>query len=268
MSLSAKLGKLKKIIRSYGDAVIAFSGGLDSSFLLYVASVVLPGDKVIAVTGNSHTYPKQELACARRVARSFGVRHIVVSTGELKDKRFSLNRANRCYYCKKELFSRLKRIARDNKIKNVMDASNLSDKADFRPGTKAKLESGARSPLQEAGLNKEDIRKLSRKMGLSFWDKPAAACLASRIPYGVAIGTALLNRIEAAEDFLSGIGFKQVRLRHHGKLCRIEVLKKEIPRIFLKSKAIVDKLKRLGYNYVTVDLEGYRTGSLNEVINR
>jgi uncharacterized protein len=262
-----KLSKLQQIIKGYGSCLIAFSGGTDSTFLLKVASMALPREKLLAVTAKSATYPRKELALALAAARSLGVKQKIIITDELQDKRFSLNPYNRCYFCKRELFRRLKAIAVKNKLKFVLDASNATDISDFRPGAKAKKELGVRSPLQEAGLTKDEIRALSRKLGLSTWNKPALACLASRVPYGTEITAELLRRIDQAELYLVKLGFKIVRLRHHNELCRIEVGKRDINRLLRKRQAIVDKLKSLGYNYITLDLEGYRTGSLNEVIN-
>lgn len=248
-----------------GSVVVAYSGGVDSTFLLKVAALVL-GDKVLAVTAVSPTYPKEELYLAKRMAKTLGIRHKIIKTYELKDQRFTANPINRCYFCKKELFTRLKDIAKVNKLNFVIDASNVSDKKDFRPGNIAKEELKVRSPLQAAGLNKEDIRRLSRQLGLKTWDKPSLACLASRIPYGVRISSRLLKRINEAEAYLRKMGFKQVRLRHYNGLCRIEVWQNNIPGLISKRSLIVEKLKQLGYNYVTIDLEGYRTGSMNPAL--
>lgn len=263
MTLKQKLVRLKKIISDYRSCLIAFSGGVDSTFLLRVASLVLPEDKILAVTAFSPTFPEDELVFSKNIARRFGVRHKIIRTGELQNKKFISNTVNRCYFCKKELFSRLKNIATKSKLNFVADASNISDKSDFRPGNIAKQEYQIRSPLQEAGLTKEEIRKLSRKLGLDTWDKPSLACLASRIPYGIKISSGLLGRINQAEAYLKGIGFQQVRLRHYNGLCRIEVAKGDIPRLISKRHQVIDKLKKIGYNYVTIDLEGYRTGSMN-----
>ena len=268
MNLEKKLNRLKKIISGMDSVLIAFSGGVDSTLLLKVASVVLPPDKILAVTAYSATYPKNELLFSKDIARGFGVRHKIIKTYELKDKRFTVNPVNRCYFCKKELFSKLKDIAKRFKLNFVADASNISDKEDFRPGNKAKEEFKIRSPLQEAGFSKKDIRLLSKKLRLRTWNKPAMACLASRIPYGRKITSPILARVNKAETFLRQLGFLQVRLRHYNGLCRIEVFKGDIPKLISRQELIVKKLKRLGYNYVTVDLEGYRTGSLNEVIKR
>jgi len=268
MNLEQKLGRLKKRILNYHSVLIAFSGGVDSTFLLKVTSEVLPKDKVLAVTAISPTYPQEELLFSKSIARGLGVRHKIVRTQELKDRRFVSNPVNRCYFCKTELFKRLKKIAVKFSLNFVLDASSASDKLDFRPGDKARQELKIRSPLLEAGLTKDDIRKLSKKLGLSTWDKPSLACLASRIPYGARISLKSLERINQAELYLRKIGFKQVRLRHYNGLCRIEVLKNDIPRLINRRDLIVDKLRKLGYNYITIDLEGYRTGSMNEVIKQ
>lgn len=266
MTLQDKLDSLKRRICGYKSCVVAFSGGQDSAFLLKACSLALPADKILAVTAVSATYPEAELAKAKILAKDIGVKLKVVNTCELDDKKFAANPVKRCYFCKKELFSKLIAIARQNKLDSVLEASNLTDKKDYRPGNIAKIELKIKSPLVEAGFSKEDIRKLSRKLGLSSWNKPSLACLASRIPYGTRITARLLKRIDRAEAYLSSLGFKQVRLRHYNGLCRIEVDKKDMPGLLKKRRAVVERLKDLGYNYITLDLEGYRQGSLNEVI--
>ena len=268
MQLKNKLLKLKEILRKSGSCLIAFSGGVDSAFLLKIASLVLPRKQIIAVTAKSPTYPEEELLLAKKIARKFGVRHKIIRTSELNDKRFIANNPNRCYFCKNELFIKLKTLARKNNLKFVFDASNVSDKSDFRPGAKAKNELGVRSPLQEAFLTKLEVRALSKKLGLATWDKPSLACLASRIPYGSEISRPVLKRINDLEGLLRRAGFTQIRARHYNRLCRIEVPKKEIARLITMKQSLIDKFKKLGYNYITVDLEGYRTGSLNEVIGK
>lgn len=268
MGQAPELSELKKIIRKCGSILIAFSGGVDSTFLLKISLGVLPKDKVLAVTADSPTYPKEELLFSKKIASSLGARHKIIKTEELENKNFISNPANRCYFCKAELFSRLKKIASELDLNFVADGSSVSDKADFRPGSIAKKELKIRSPLMEAGLKKDDIRKLSRQMGLSTWDKPSLACLASRIPYGTKICPDLLERINRAEVYLAKLGFKQVRLRHYNGLCRIEVPRRDIPFLVNKRARIVDKFKKMGYNYITLDLEGYRTGSMNEVIKK
>mgnify|MGYP001616211979 CR=1 FL=1 len=268
MNLRQKLTRLKKIISGYKSCLVAFSGGVDSALLLKVASSVLSKEKILAVTANSATYPKEELLNARSIARGLGIRHRVITTDELKDPRFIVNPVNRCYFCKGELFSKLRKLARKFKLNFVLDGSSVSDKSDFRPGNIAKRKFNIRSPLAEAGLTKEDIRSLSRFLGLATWDKPSSACLASRIPYGTHISRQILERIDRAEGYLRRLGFAQVRVRHYNSLCRIEVPKLDIGRLMDKRKLVIDKLKKIGYNYVTIDLEGYRSGSLNELLRR
>ncbi|MEI6631504.1 MAG: ATP-dependent sacrificial sulfur transferase LarE [bacterium] len=261
------LRKLKRILKEMGSALIAYSGGADSTFLLKVAFDSL-GSKVLAVTADSLTYPKEELAFAKKITRGLGVRHKIIRTKELKDRRFLDNPITRCYFCKSQLFKTLKEIAVKKRLKFIADASNLSDKLDFRPGDKAKKYFKVRSPLAEAGFSKEDIRSSSKSLGLVTWDKPSLACLASRIPYGQRITPALLKRINKGEYFLKNLGFKQLRLRHHNHLCRIEVPLQDIPALVKRRNLVVAGLKRLGYNYITLDLEGFRSGSLNEVIKK
>ncbi len=268
MTLQSKLSSLKRKIYAYKSCLVAFSGGQDSAFLLKICSNVLKPDKLLAVTAVSETYPKAELAKAKKLAKEIGVRLKIIRTAELNNKKFYDNPVKRCYFCKKELFTKLIGIAKQNKIDFVLDASNLSDKLDYRPGGIAKGELKVKSPLAEAGFSKEDIRNLSKKLGLSSWNKPSLACLASRIPYGIRITAGILRRIDRAEEYLSSLGFKQVRLRHYNGLCRIEVDKNDMARLLKKQEQVVERLKDLGYNYITLDLEGYRTGSLNEVIKR
>lgn len=268
MGIERKLNVLKEVISDCGSILIAFSGGADSTFLLKVALDVLPKNKVLAVTADSPTYPKEELLFSRNVAKILGARHRIIKTNELREKKFACNPVNRCYFCKSELFSRLKSIAAKLKLNVVADGTSISDKSDFRPGSLARQELKIRSPLSEAGLAKEEIRKLSKDMGLGTWDKPSLACLASRIPYGTRINPDLLEQVDRAEAYLRSLGFRQVRLRHYNGLCRIEVSKEDIRRLITKRVQVVDRLKKIGYNYVTVDLEGYRTGSMNEVIRR
>jgi len=262
-----KLQKLKKILKEAGSVLVAYSGGVDSSLLLRVAFDVL-GDNVLAATAASDTYPKEELEYAIKTAKNIGVQHKIIKTKEFSDKRFIANSAKRCYFCKKELFGELNKIAAQKRLNLVIEASTLTDNKDFRPGSQAKKELKVRSPLVEAGFTKEDVRRTSRALGLSCWNKPSCACLASRIPYGTKITKPLLKRIENAEAILRKMGFRQVRLRSYNGLCRIEVDKNLFSRVINKSQLIITKLKDLGYKYITVDLEGYRTGSMNLGINK
>ncbi|MFH0762880.1 MAG: ATP-dependent sacrificial sulfur transferase LarE [Candidatus Omnitrophota bacterium] len=260
----SKYNKLKNILKKMNSVLIAYSGGADSTFLLKAALDVLPREKILAVTADSATCPGEELLFAKSMAGRLGARHKIIKTHELKDKRFFSNPPKRCYFCKEELFSRLKKTAARLNLNFVADGSNVSDNADFRPGHIAKERLKVRSPLAEAGLTKEEIRVLSKSAGLETWDKPELACLASRVPYGRKISSSLLNRINRAESFIKKMGFRQVRVRDYDNYCRIEVLKGDMPSFINRRNQIIDKLKELGYNYITLDLEGYRTGSMNE----
>ena len=260
-----KMENLKDKLRRMGRVVIAFSGGVDSTFLVKVAYEVL-GKNVIAVTAASSTYPKTELEEAKRLARLIGVRHIIVNSEETEVENFKQNPPNRCYYCKKELFSRLKEIAKKEKINYVLDGTNYDDLTDFRPGMKALRELNIISPLKDVKLTKEDIRNLSKLMNLDTWDKPACACLASRFPYGIRITKERLDRVEKAEAVIRNLGIRQLRVRYHNEIARIEVNKKDMQLLLEHSDSIVKKFKELGFIYVTLDMEGYRTGSLNEVL--
>ncbi|MDD5292124.1 MAG: ATP-dependent sacrificial sulfur transferase LarE [Candidatus Omnitrophica bacterium] len=260
-----KIKTLEKILQDMGSVLIAYSGGVDSSFLLKVASDCLK-DKVLAVTAVSETYTKEELEFARRFCRRFNIRHKVIRTQELGNRRFVSNTRQRCYFCKRELFSKLKEIAQRNKIKYIIDGTNSDDKNDFRPGEKAKYEFGVSSPLDEAGISKKDIRYLSMKLKLPGWDRPQMACLASRMQYGTVITKARLRRVEAAENILRDklTPKDNIRVRDYVDSARIEVDKRNIP-FLVKSDGFISKLKRLGFKRVSVDLEGYRTGSMNQV---
>ena len=248
--------------------LIAFSGGVDSTFLLNVARDVL-GDNVLAVIASSETYPAKQLKEAIRIARDFKVRHLVIHTNELQNPEFAQNTPQRCYHCKKELFLELNKIASQEDIPYVLDGENHEDREDFRPGSRAAGELGVRSPLKEAGLRKNEIRLLSKKNGLPTWNKPSMACLASRFPYYKQIDREGLDQVSKAEEFMQSLGFTQLRVRHHGKIARIEVLPDDFSKMIDDDmrKSIVEGLKKLGYAYVSLDLSGYRTGSMNETLS-
>jgi uncharacterized protein len=268
MTLDEKSETLQGILKEMESLLVAFSGGVDSTFLLRMAHDCL-GEKVLAVTADSDTYSSEEVTEAKRYAGSLGIRHIVLPSKELDLKEFRENSPQRCYYCKENLFSQLKDIAREEQISWVVDGTNVDDGGDYRPGMKAAKELGVRSPLKEAGLTKEDIRHLSKKIGLPTWDKPALACYASRFPYGIEITPEGLRQVGEAETFLRRQGLRTVRVRHHGHMARIEVGSEEMATFFEPDfrRNVIVELKRLGYLYIALDLEGYRTGSMNEVLN-
>lgn len=265
--LSAKLDVLRRTLHDLGSAVVAYSGGVDSTFLLKVAVDQL-GDQALAVTADSETIPRAELDMARKLAQSIGARHLVVNTNEMCDPDFVANPPDRCFHCKKTLFGTLTELAARQGIEHIVEGSNFSDLSDYRPGMKAVSQFKVLSPLREAGLTKDEIRELSQQFGLPTWDKPAAPCLSSRIPYGSEITIDKLHRIEEAEKYLRTLGFEVLRVRDHDDIARIEVPKEALPRFMEDgiSEEVAEKLKSFGYRYVTVDLLGFRSGSLNEAL--
>ena len=260
-----KLERLRALLRETGGAVVSFSAGVDSTFLLKVAHEELV-ERVVAVTVRSHAFPKRELDEAVAFCRAEGVRHEILDSDELDIPGFAENPPDRCYLCKKALFERLLAFARDNGLSSVLEGSNIDDDGDYRPGRRAIRELGISSPLREVGLTKDEIRELSRQMGLPTADKPSFACLASRFPYGERITAAGLKRVERAEQYLLDLGFEQVRVRSHGDLARMELSSADIPKAVAQREKIHATLKGFGFAYVALDLCGYRTGSLNEVL--
>lgn len=263
MDIDEKYQSLLAYISVLGSAAVAFSGGVDSSFLCHAAAAAL-GKKALAITVVSPMLPKSEIDCAAAVARQVGIEHILVEESEI-DEEVAANPKERCYFCKKIEFGRILEAAKVRGINTVLDGSNMDDLGDYRPGLRALAELEICSPLREAGLSKAEIRELSRRFGLSTWDKPAFACLASRIPYGERIDRQKLNRVERAEDLLREAGFRQLRVRSHGDIARIEVAPRERRRFF--DEALLDslsqKLKSCGFLYVALELEGYAQGNLN-----
>lgn len=265
-ALEAKKQKLLDLLREMGGCVIGFSGGVDSTFLFAVAASVL-GQRALAVTATSETYPERELREANELAAKIGGRHRVIVSEELDIPGFAQNPADRCYHCKNELFSKLRKVAEEEHLPHVADGSNVDDRGDYRPGRRALRELGVRSPLEEAGLSKAEIRELSKIMELPTWDKPSFACLSSRFPYGVTITREKLTVVGRAEEALLELGLRTVRVRHHGDVARLELGPEEFGRVVngLRDE-VVRRVKAAGYTYVALDLQGYRTGAMNEAL--
>lgn len=262
-SLNDKRDKLYEILRSYEGLVVAFSGGVDSTYLAKAAYDAL-GDRAIAITAISESYPERELEESKKLAAQIGIKQELIHTEELGSADYASNPVNRCYFCKSELFTKLKPIAEQYDMNVIVYGANVDDGGDHRPGMQAAREMGIRAPLQEAGLNKEDVRELSKQAGLPTWNKPAFACLASRFPYGIEITREKLEAVDQAEHFLYTLGIRQFRVRHHEEIARIEVPVGEMEHLLENRDKIVARFKEIGYLYVTMDLQGFRSGSMNE----
>jgi pyridinium-3,5-biscarboxylic acid mononucleotide sulfurtransferase len=266
-ALRAKHVHLGELLAGMPSILVAYSGGVDSAYLAYAATAARP-DAVLCVTADSPSYPRRHRDLAVRIAREFNLRHEIINTAEMDRPEYRANPANRCYFCKHELYTHLSAIAAERNIAVVVDGNNADDRGDYRPGRQAAREFGVQSPLDAAGLTKTEIRELSREAGLPTWDEPASACLSSRIPYQSEVTVPKLQMVERAEEALRALGFRVCRVRHHDTLARLEISREEMPRALdpETNAAILRELKAAGYKYVSLDLQGYRTGSLNEVL--
>jgi uncharacterized protein len=263
-----RLAELENIVAPHGSALVAFSGGVDSSLALAVAARALPKERVLAVTSNNETYLPSELDLAEALARTLGVEHLVVNTRELDNPNYASNPTNRCYFCKNTLYSDLKALAQEKGYACVVDGANKDDEGDYRPGRKAAKELDVVSPLAVAGMGKAEVRELAKHLELPTWDKPALACLSSRFPYGQEITPEKLAQVARAEEYMRRRGYGQVRVRHHGEIARLEIGPDELERAFRERDEISTELKAAGFLYVALDLTGYESGSLNATLKQ
>src|SRR5215471_6015661 len=260
---------LRRILNGMGSCIVAFSGGVDSSYLALIAHQEL-GSNALAVTAESPSYPSHQRGIACDLIERYGFRHEFIASAEMSDSNYVENPSNRCYFCKHELYTKLQKMAELRGFRYVVDGNNLDDTSDYRPGRQAGRELEIRSPLIEASLNKAEIRELSRLHGLKTWDQPASACLSSRIPYGSAVTVEKLRMIDQGEEVLRSLGFSQTRVRHHGDIARIEIAREEMPRVLTVETfdRLSREFKRIGFRFVTIDVDGYRAGALNEVLTQ
>ncbi|HVB65574.1 MAG TPA: ATP-dependent sacrificial sulfur transferase LarE [Nitrolancea sp.] len=262
-STQEKYSQIQQIMADLGSVVVAYSAGVDSTLVLRIARDAL-GERVVAATGLSDTYPDEEMAEARTLAAEMGVEHVMVRTEELTDPRYAMNSHQRCFFCKNELYGKLRELADQRGIPHIVDGTNADDLGDHRPGLRAARQIGVRSPLQEVGMTKAEIREISNELGLRTWDKPAFACLSSRFPFGTPITLEKLKQVADAERGIRQLGFRGFRVRHHDKLARLEVDPADFPRVLERHDEVVACIRAAGYRFVTLDLQGYRSGSLNE----
>ena len=267
MSVIAKEERLRELFRTLDSVIVAYSGGVDSSYVAYVANEVL-GPRAVCITGQSASLPSYQKAEIKNVVEKFGFHHEIIRTDELENPNYSANNADRCYFCKDELYNKLESVARSRGIQYIVDGSTIDDLDDYRPGRQAAKQHEVRSPLIEVGLNKSEVRELSRRATLPTWDKPASPCLSSRIAYGTTVTIERLNKVDRGEEILREFGFREFRVRHHDTLVRLEIAASEMERVLRKDmvEQLAARFRELGFKYVTLDLQGFRSGSMNEAL--